>query len=119
MKRLSYKPSSVIFQEGEKSSEVYRILRGRVEISIEGNQKSVVLAQLGEGDIFGEMAMVDETLWLRIRFEAASAALKRGGVFAVHKTRAAREGLSARTASYWAETRSDSTSETRTDKHTI
>jgi hypothetical protein len=31
-----------------------------VEISIAGDGKSVILAQLGEGDIFGEMAMVDE-----------------------------------------------------------
>jgi predicted component of type VI protein secretion system len=31
-----------------------------VEISIAGEGKSVILAQLGEGDIFGEMAMVDE-----------------------------------------------------------
>lgn len=60
MKRQSYKAGGILFREGEKSSEVYRILRGRVEISIDGNQKSVVLAQLGEGDIFGEMAMVDE-----------------------------------------------------------
>jgi hypothetical protein len=41
-----------------------------------------------------------QTLWLRTRFEAASAALKKGGVFAVHKTRATREGLSARTTPY-------------------
>jgi hypothetical protein len=31
-----------------------------VEISIAGEGKAVILAQLGEGDIFGEMAMVDE-----------------------------------------------------------
>ena len=31
-----------------------------MEISIAGEGKSVILAQLGEGDIFGEMAMVDE-----------------------------------------------------------
>jgi predicted component of type VI protein secretion system len=31
-----------------------------VGISIAGDGKSVILAQLGEGDIFGEMAMVDE-----------------------------------------------------------
>lgn len=60
MKHLRYKSGDILFREGERSNEVYRILRGRVEISIEGNHKSVVLAQLGEGDIFGEMAMVDE-----------------------------------------------------------
>jgi hypothetical protein len=32
-----------------------------------------------------------QTLWLRIRDGAASAALKRGGVFVVHKSRAVRE----------------------------
>ena len=60
MKQVRYKSGDILFREGEKSAEVYRILRGRVEISIDGNEKSVVLAQLSEGDIFGEMAMVDE-----------------------------------------------------------
>jgi hypothetical protein len=60
MKNISYGVGDILFREGEKSSEVYRILRGRVEISIDGNQKAVTLAQLGEGDIFGEMAMIDE-----------------------------------------------------------
>ena len=50
----------MIFREGDTSQEAYRILKGRVEISIAGEGKSVILAQLGEGDIFGEMAMVDE-----------------------------------------------------------
>jgi len=50
----------MIFREGDTTQEAYRILKGRVEISIAGEGKSVILAQLGEGDIFGEMAMVDE-----------------------------------------------------------
>ena len=50
----------MIFREGDTTQEAYRILNGRVEISIAGDGKSVILAQLGEGDIFGEMAMVDE-----------------------------------------------------------
>lgn len=50
----------MIFREGDTTQEAYRILKGRVEISIVGEGKSVILAQLGEGDIFGEMAMVDE-----------------------------------------------------------
>ena len=50
----------MIFREGDTTQEAYRILKGRVEISIAGDGKSVILAQLGEGDIFGEMAMVDE-----------------------------------------------------------
>lgn len=55
-----FQPGQVIFREGETSQEAYRILRGRVEISIVADGKPVILAQLGEGDIFGEMAMVDE-----------------------------------------------------------
>jgi hypothetical protein len=50
----------MIFREGDTTQEAYRILKGRVEISIAGDGTSVILAQLGEGDIFGEMAMVDE-----------------------------------------------------------
>ena len=55
-----FQPGQVIFREGESSQEAYRILRGRVEISILADGKPVILAQLGVGDIFGEMAMVDE-----------------------------------------------------------
>ena len=55
-----FQPGQVVFREGESSQEAYRILRGRVEISILAEGKPVILAQLGEGDIFGEMAMVDE-----------------------------------------------------------
>ena len=55
-----FQPGQVVFREGDTSQEAYRILRGRVEISILADGKPVILAQLGEGDIFGEMAMVDE-----------------------------------------------------------
>jgi len=55
-----FQPGQVIFREGDTSQEAFRILRGRVEISILADGKPVILAQLGEGDIFGEMAMVDE-----------------------------------------------------------
>lgn len=60
MKFVRFEAGDVIFQEGEKSQEAYRILSGRVEITIHGRLKPIILAQLSEGDIFGEMAMVDE-----------------------------------------------------------
>lgn len=60
MSATVFQPGQVIFREGDTSQEAYRILRGRVEISIVADGKPVILAQLGEGDIFGEMAMVDE-----------------------------------------------------------
>ena len=60
MSSALFQPGQMIFCEGDTTQEAYRILKGRVEISIAGEGKSVILAQLGEGDIFGEMAMVDE-----------------------------------------------------------
>ncbi|NDE84743.1 MAG: FHA domain-containing protein [Verrucomicrobia bacterium] len=60
MSQTIFQPGQVIFREGDTSQEAYRILQGRVEISILADGKPVILAQLGEGDIFGEMAMVDE-----------------------------------------------------------
>lgn len=55
-----FQAGQVIFPEGETSQDAYRILRGKVEITISGRVRPVILAQLGPGDIFGEMAMVDE-----------------------------------------------------------
>ena len=60
MSQAVFQPGQMIFREGDTTQEAYRILKGRVEISIAGEGKAVILAQLGEGDIFGEMAMVDE-----------------------------------------------------------
>jgi len=60
MSQATFQPGQMIFREGDTTQEAYRILKGRVEISIAGEGKAVILAQLGEGDIFGEMAMVDE-----------------------------------------------------------
>ena len=60
MSQAVFQPGQMIFREGDTTQEAYRILKGRVEISIAGEGKAVIFAQLGEGDIFGEMAMVDE-----------------------------------------------------------
>lgn len=60
MRKARFHVGEVIFKEGDRSLEAYRIIRGKVQITIRGDSKPVVLAQLGEGDIFGEMGMVDE-----------------------------------------------------------
>ena len=60
MSQAVFQPGQMIFREGDTTQEAYRMLKGRVELSIAGEGKAVILAQLGEGDIFGEMAMVDE-----------------------------------------------------------
>jgi CRP-like cAMP-binding protein len=52
----------VIFKENDKSSELYLIQDGLVEITLSvpepGTEKSIVT--LGKGQIFGEIALVDE-----------------------------------------------------------
>jgi CRP-like cAMP-binding protein len=52
----------VIFRENDKSSELYLIQDGLVEITLSvpepGTEKSIVT--LGKGQIFGEIALVDE-----------------------------------------------------------
>lgn len=50
---------AVVFQEGDFGPCAYLIERGRVEISIERNGEKVVLAERGAGEIFGEMAIID------------------------------------------------------------
>lgn len=49
-------------KEGEDGSTAFLIQSGHVEVSVNKNDKKVVLAALGIGEIFGEMALVfDET----------------------------------------------------------
>lgn len=60
MKKIRFKSGQVIFKEGDRSLEAYRILTGKVQITIQGEAKPIILAQLRDGDIFGEMGMVDE-----------------------------------------------------------
>jgi CRP/FNR family transcriptional regulator, cyclic AMP receptor protein len=60
MQTTEIKTGVIIFKEGDLSSEAYRLISGSVEISIFVEGKKVVLANLATGDIFGEMAMIDE-----------------------------------------------------------
>jgi CRP-like cAMP-binding protein len=60
MHRNTFQPGELIFREGDESSEAYWILTGKVEISIETPQGRSVLTTLEEGEIFGEMGMIDD-----------------------------------------------------------
>lgn len=60
MNTVTLPADEVIFREKDLSTETYRLLSGTVEISILVEGTKVVLAQLAAGDIFGEMAMIDE-----------------------------------------------------------
>lgn len=66
----TYLPSQIIFREGLPGSSTYVVRQGKVEISVMREGRKVVLATLGEGALFGEMAPFDGGL----RSATASAA---------------------------------------------
>jgi len=49
-----------IFSEGDNGDEAYMILSGLVEISVQADGSKLVLAKLDRGEIFGEMALIDD-----------------------------------------------------------
>lgn len=56
----TYERGQVIFREGDQSQEAYCVLSGRVRLTIESPSGPKELAQLGPGQIFGEMGMIEE-----------------------------------------------------------
>ena len=55
MVRKPFKKGDVIFETSEKSDELYLIHSGQVEIR---SREGLLLATLGEGELFGEMASI-------------------------------------------------------------
>ena len=57
----SYKPGEIVFEEGHTGNGLYVITSGKVEV-IKGlnTGKEQRVAVLGEGEVFGEMALLDE-----------------------------------------------------------
>ncbi len=57
----AYQPGEVIVREGDRAAGCFILLSGRVEV-IKGadTPKPVVLAKMGTGELFGEMAMIDD-----------------------------------------------------------
>lgn len=66
----TYLPSQIIFREGLPGTSTYVVRAGKVEISVQREGRKVILATLGEGALFGEMAPFDGGL----RSATASAA---------------------------------------------
>jgi CRP/FNR family cyclic AMP-dependent transcriptional regulator len=55
----SYNKSEIIFEENSHGNEMYVIHSGLVKISTRAPGQEVVLATLGPGEFFGEIALVD------------------------------------------------------------
>lgn len=63
MRKTAYKAGKTIIKEGEKGSEAYIIVDGHVEVTRKTHDGSeIVLAKLGDNQMFGEICMIDDTL---------------------------------------------------------
>ena len=59
--RVVFEAHKTVFDEGDKGDSVYMIISGEVEIRKGTNTNNPhILAVLGKGDVFGEMALFDE-----------------------------------------------------------
>lgn len=55
-----YPKSTVLFMEGDESSHLYIIKKGKVSASVQGEDgREVILNYMGEGDYFGELSLID------------------------------------------------------------
>ena len=52
-----YQDGEVIVRQGEEGNHMYVIQKGKAEVLRESNGESIQLSVLGDGDIFGEMAL--------------------------------------------------------------
>ena len=58
---LAYDTGDIIFSEGDPGCTAFIIECGKVEVSISRKGEKLVLAQYDTGDLFGEMALIDDT----------------------------------------------------------
>ena len=58
--REQFSKNQIIFNAGEKTEMLYVVISGRLKVAMGDDQgKEVVLAMLGPGEYFGEMALLD------------------------------------------------------------
>ena len=59
-RRLEFDAGATIFNEGDASDLCYQIFSGRVQIVIKAGKRDKVVAELGPGEVFGEMGIIDD-----------------------------------------------------------
>ena len=52
---------TLLFQEGDRGDDAFIIEEGLIEISIQSEGERKLIAALGPGEIFGEMALIANT----------------------------------------------------------
>jgi CRP-like cAMP-binding protein len=57
----TFRDGEYVVRQGESSDSAYLILGGRAEVVVEFEGSASVVAELGESEVFGEMAMLCET----------------------------------------------------------
>ncbi|MBM9499161.1 cyclic nucleotide-binding domain-containing protein [Leptospira sp. 201903071] len=58
---VEYKESDIIFEENQDAEVMYLIVKGKVGIHKKVKEAYKLLVELKEGDMFGEMALIDKT----------------------------------------------------------
>ena len=56
---IEYNPGDVIFAEGDEGNSAFVVEEGKVEIFAQDGPSKTVLAVIEEGELFGEMALID------------------------------------------------------------
>jgi CRP/FNR family cyclic AMP-dependent transcriptional regulator len=56
-KQKLYQPAEVVFKKGDEGNEAYIVMRGHVDICMEGSPRPI--AAVSNGQIFGELALLD------------------------------------------------------------
>lgn len=60
-KRLSFWEGETIFTEGDRGRAAFLVISGAVEISTNSDGCKVVLGEIHENGLFGEMALIDDS----------------------------------------------------------
>lgn len=61
LKRKTFRAGSTIFREHEKPDYAFFIETGKVELSADNGEETIVLTTMGPGDLIGEMAIIDNS----------------------------------------------------------
>ena len=57
--RQHYEANEIVFREGDKGDRLYIIVNGTIQI-VDDRANSAVIAEMGPGDCFGEMALISD-----------------------------------------------------------